>query len=124
MTDSLEAVQHAAVVCDARGRIVGINAVAEKLVGAMIRPREMTLSFHTPRCADAFGRMMQDALRPHVGTNLTPLAVDVQDPQGNHLTMRAIRIKGLGRFLSLEGAVLILINAGRRRRNYWPILSN
>jgi DNA-binding CsgD family transcriptional regulator len=112
--NGIEAIGHAAIVCDHRGHILQINANAERLLGQLIDPRGRTLVFRDPISREAYEKTLAAAIANRLVNEAAPASCQVLDAQGEPLTMRAITLRDLGCFLAPNGAVLLLLRPAVR----------
>lgn len=104
----LEAVGHAALVCDKTGHILALNGQAEQLIGTMISARH-GWRFRDPRSAEAFDRLIGAAGRAELTASASPNATTLLDAVGQRLVVRAIPLRDVGPFLGTIGAILLLV---------------
>jgi len=108
-TDALEHVQYAAMVCDARGNILELNAEASRLIGPMVDVVNKTMNFRDANSSDRFHRMVASALKREQSFVNQALTAEVLDGQGRPLLIRAVSLEGKGRFVFSNASVLLLI---------------
>jgi DNA-binding CsgD family transcriptional regulator len=110
MTQALNVVEHAAMVCDQKGRILDLNTQAAQLIGPLYDSKQRTLRFRDGASADRFANLLSEALsRKLVGTSsiLTSMVLDWYE---RPLALRALALEGSSSLMFFGGAVLVLLS--------------
>jgi DNA-binding CsgD family transcriptional regulator len=113
IADALELTKQPAMIFDARGRVLALNSLADDLLGELIDVVGRTLVFRDPQSQSLFDRLLGDALAAALIERPEPAATVVRDQMGQHVTVRAIALRGWARFTFANARVLLLIGNNR-----------
>lgn len=106
----LDAVTHAAIVCDAAGRINAVNETARALLGPLLAASGAPLRFCDPMSRDRYDRLIKEALAPDPArSDAAPLQTTILAADRTPLLVRAIHVPERTGEMFSGAAILLLV---------------